>query len=403
MRRLAKILLPLLFLAIAVAGAAYLRATRVEPRKTAAREQRVPVEVLEIRQTDEQVVITAQGTVVAAQLVQLMPEVSGKIVAVSEQLVPGGMLRAGEAVVHIDPRDYQVRVASQQEALAGARLRLQEERARQRVAEQEWALLEGALPDDQANRELALRIPQIEQAESALAAAQGALAGAQLDLERCTLTAPFDAVVISENVDPGQVVNPQTQAATLVGTDHYWVQAALPVEDLTWMDVPGSAGEGGSSARVIHSAGAVQISREGRVQRLLGDVDPAGRLARLLVVIDDPLGLEDGEGGAALPLLLGSYVTVEIAGHTLEDVVVVPRKALREVKTGGGTGTREGLWIMDANDRLAIRVAEVVWRSETTVLTRNGFADGERIVTSILSTPIEGLKLTVVPATATGG
>ncbi len=392
-----KIELTVLLVLIGIAGWDYMMSHPVTPKRIAGQENVVPVSILEISFSDEQVVVNAQGTVTPAQQVQLTPEVSGKIIELSRQLVPGGLLEAGQAIAHIDPRDYQVRITAQQEAIARAKLLLRQERARQKVAEQEWELLDSSIPVDEENRDLALRIPQIEQATSALAAAEGALQKAELDLERCRITAPFDAVVMAENVDLGQVVNPQTRIATLVGTDYYWVQVALPVEDLVWITVPTGNSGHGSRARVIHRAGGLEISREGRVQRLLGDVDPAGRLARLLVVIEDPRGLS-GQAEPTLPLLIGSYVTVEIQGRTVTGVVRVPRKALREIESDATTGTSEGLWIMDSDDRLAIRSAEVIWRTSQTVLVQGGLASGERIVTSIISTPIAGMKLMVAPA-----
>ncbi|MCP4662608.1 MAG: hypothetical protein GY856_45005 [bacterium] len=132
------------------------------------------------------------------------------------------------------------------------------------------------------------------------------------------------------------------------------------------------------------------------MERLLGDVDPAGRMARLLIVVDDPLNLKDRHPTSNLPLLIGSYVTVEIRGRTIDQAVVIPRRALREVHVDGANGAREGIWIMDGDDRLATRVAEVVWRTEETVIVANGFVDGERLITSTIPTPIEGMKLMVV-------
>jgi RND family efflux transporter MFP subunit len=390
-----KIGLPILILVVAVASAAYMMANRITPDRLEVAEQTVPVEVTEILHTTEEVVVRAQGTVTAAQQVQLRPEVVGRIVGLSDSLVPGGRFTAGETIATIDERDYRVQLASQQEAVARARLALRQERARQAVAEEEWELLEGSIPADESNRDLALRIPQIEQAEAAIAAAEGALAKAELDLERCTITAPFNAVVIREQVDLGQLVNPQTEVATIVGTDAYWVQVSLPVEHLEWIEIPGRGGRRGSRATVIHSAGSVEISRQGRVERLLGDVEPAGRMARLLIVIDDPLNLGGRHPESGLPLLLGSYVTVEIHGRTIEDAIVIPRRALREVHVEGANGAREGLWIMNGDDRLAIREAEVVWRTEDTVMVSNGFADGERLITSTIATPIKGMRLSV--------
>ncbi len=415
--RIGKAILPLLVLAAAVAVTAFMMAHRVTPDRLEVGEKVVPVEVVEIVHTSEQVMVEAQGTVTAARQVQMRPEVSGKIVKLSPSLVPGGRFRAGETMATIDERDYRVHLAARQEAVVRARLALREEQARQAVAEEEWELLEGRIGSEGSSHDLALRIPQVEQAESMVAAAEGALAKAELDLERCTVTAPFNAMVLREQVDLGQLVGPQTEVATLVGTDAYWVQVSLPVEDLGWIEIPGHgrASSGATKATVVHRAGSVEIRRQGRVERLLGDVDPAGRMARLLIVIEDPLDPSRGiraqerpsrsQEGSDLPLLIGSYVTVEIHGRTIRDAIVVPRRALREVHVDGANGAREGLWIIDGDDRLAIREAEVVWRGEETVIVANGLSDGERLITSTLSTPVEGMKLAVAaaPGDATGG
>ena len=394
--RIKKAVLPVIILTIAVFSTSLMMANRVTPDRLEIGERVVPVEVTEIFHTTEEVVVRAQGTVTAAQQVQVRPEVAGRVVSLSSSLVPGGLLAAGETIAMIDERDYRVQLVAQKEAVARARLALRQEQARKAVAEEEWELLEASIPADQSNRDLALHLPQIEQAEAAIAAAEGALAKAELDLERCTITAPFDAVVLREQVDKGQLVTPLTEVATLVGTKAYWVQVSLPVEHLEWIDIPGRGGDLGSTATVVHKAGSVKISRVGRVERLLGDVDPGGRMARLMIVVDDPLNLKGRHPGSDLPLLIGSYVTVEIRGRTIDNAIVVPRRALREVHLEGADGARQGLWILDGDDRLSTHEAEVIWRNEETVIVSNGFADGERLITSAISTPIEGMKLSVV-------
>ncbi len=398
--RAGKVLLPILILGAAVAGIALMMANPVTPDRLEVSELLVPVEVTEIVHTSEQVVVEAQGTVTAAQQVQVRPEVAGRIVKLSPSLVPGGRFAAGETIATVDDRDYRAQLAARQEAVIRAQVALRQERASQAVAEEEWQRLEASISggeanpvSDEADRDLVLRIPQIEQAEAAVAAAEGALAKAELDLERCTVTAPFAALVLREQVDLGQVVNPQTEVATLAGTDAYWVQVSLPLAHLAWIEVPGRGARLGSPATVVQRAGSVEIRRQGRIERLLGDVDPAGRMARLLIVIDDPLNLRHRQEGSDLPLLIGSYVTVEIHGRTIQDAIVIPRRALREVHMEGENGAREGLWIMNGDDRLAIRETEVVWRTEKTVIVADGLGDGERLITSALATPIEGMKL----------
>ena len=212
-----RILLVILILLIGISATVYMITHKIKPERAPAEEQVVPVAVTPIEHTTEQVKVTAQGTVTPARQVQVRPEVTGRIVEMSARLIPGGYFPKGATMARIDARDYEARLAAQRDMVAQATLRLEQERARQSVARQEWELLEDSIPPDQANRDLALRIPQIESAEASLAAAQSALAKAEVDLERCTLTAPFNAQVIRENVDQGQVVNPQTEVAMLAG------------------------------------------------------------------------------------------------------------------------------------------------------------------------------------------
>ena len=401
--RFGKAVLPILILVVAFAGTAFMMAHRVTPDRLEVAEQVVPVEVVEIASTREQVTVVAQGTVTAARQVRVRPEVAGRIVELSPSLVPGGRFAVGETIAVIDDRDYRIQLVVQREAVARARLALRQELARQGVAAEEWRRLEDSVESDEADRDLALRVPQVERAEAAVAAAEGALAKAELDLERSTVTAPFNAVVLREQVDLGQLVDPRTEIATVVGTDAYWVQVSLPVEDLAWIERPDRGGRRGSPATVVHHAGSVEIRRQGRVERLLSDVDPAGRMARLLVVIDDPLNLRSGSDPSELPLLIGSYVTVEIEGQAIDDAIVIPRRALREVQAGGADGTRPGVWMLDGDDRLAVRAVDVIWRTEETVVVAGGLDDGERVITSALATPIEGMKLTVAMADGVGG
>jgi RND family efflux transporter MFP subunit len=389
---LLRAIIALVILALGVGGFVYMKMNPITPDRAPTEELVVPVTVSELQHSTEQVRVTAQGTVTPARQVQVRPEVSGRIVEMSSKLMPGGTFPKGAVLARIDARDYEARLAAQRDQVAQATLRLEQERARQSVARQEWELLEDSIPADQANRDLALRIPQIESAFASLAAARSGLAKAELDLERCTLTAPFNAQVLRENVDPGQVVNPQTEVAMLAGTDQYWVQVSVPVEYLSWIEIPASGGDG-SPVTIIQKTGAGDITRQGQVIRLLGDLDPAGRLARLLVSIDDPLNRRSNNG--QLPLLIGSYVTVEILGRTMENVMVIPRSAIRDLDGASALngGNREGIWLMNGEDRLDIVPVEVAWRTLDTVYIRNGLEDGARLVISNIPTPAQGMKL----------
>ena len=156
---------------------------------------------------------------------------------------------------------------------------------------------------------------------------------------------------------------------------------------MTQIRIPQAEGEKGSYARIVNDLGkGVKIIREGRVERLMGDLDTVGRLARLLVSIKDPLNMFAEKNKNKIPLLIGAYVNVEIEGETISEAVEIPRSAIHE---------ENKVWIMDVNDLLEIRQVQVAWRLKDTVLIKNGIEEGERIVLSRIYPPVSGTKLRI--------
>jgi RND family efflux transporter MFP subunit len=332
----------------------------------------------------ERIHVVAMGTVIPAREVVLRPEVDGRIVEQNPKLVPGGHVAEGEVLIRIDPREYELAVEEQKAAVSSAEFELKVETGRQTIAEHEWELLERDIRWTKAGRELALRKPHMVNATVAVEAARSGLARAQLELERTIIRAPFNAIVQYEAVDVGQMVSGQTELATLVGTDRFWVRASVPVDRLRWIRFPAPDVPEGSRVRIVQDAGLAEpIERAGSVFGLLGDLEPQGRLARVLVTVDDPLSLV-ADSGADLPLLVGAYVRVEVEGPEVEEVIAVSRNALRE----GGR-----VWIIDDQDRLLIRDVDIAWRHQDRVLVRSGLAEGERVIISPLSTPVPGMAL----------
>ncbi len=343
------------------------------------------VRVMAARPVTERVWVTAMGAVIPARAVVLQPRVTGNIVGLSPKLIPGGFFKQGELICRIDPRDYEIAVTQQKAAVERARFQLKQEQGRSVVARREWKLLEKDVEKNPAGRALALREPHLANAKEALAAAESGLKLARLNLERARIVAPFNVLVLTESVDLGQLVTPQTLIAKLVGTDECWVQAAVPLDRLRRIALPDKDSLGAAVKVRLETAGGGS-EYAGRVLRLLGDLDPVGRMARLLVVVDDPFGRKAGAGAGAkkVPLLLGTYVRVEIDAGEMAGVYVIPRTALRE----GGR-----VWLLDDKDQLVVREVAVVWRRPETVLIGKGLQPGDRVIVSSLATPVPGMKL----------
>lgn len=354
----------------------------------------VLVETAAITASTRTTVVRGYGNVGPAREVTLQPQVSGRVLEVNPELVPGGRVAEGALLVRIESSDYDLQVAQARTQVETARQNLELEKGRRAIAEREWGSLSAERRDkaDASARGRALRDPQIRQADASLDAAQATLRQARLNVSRTRIEAPFNAMVQTESLEVGQVVGPATAAAKLVGIDTYWIVVNVPVAELQWLTASGAraqapAVEGAPSAIAAEGARATVrvdtghgiIEREGHVARLLGELDPLGRQARLVVAVDDPLGLKNG----ATPLLLGSYVEVEIEGRPLDNVVEVPRLALHE---------GDKAYVFN-NGELEVRDLTVLRRLRDVVLVSEGLGAGDLLITSRLATPIPGMKL----------
>ena len=364
-------------LVAAAAVAFVLVATKEEPPRAEKPLEGTLVEVIQINTSRHDVELRAKGTVVPAMEIVLQPELDGRVIWQSSELVAGGRFKADQPILRIDPRDYQLAVESHRSQVNRAKLDLSIEARRGEVAKREWSSF-GEMDVSDEQRALAQREPQLEASRLALEAAQSSLKKARLDLTRTTLRAPFNAMVVTESVDRGQLINPQTSVARLVGTDNYHVQVSVPVSSLRTARVR-TADEPGSKAKILQQVGQETIERPGEVIRQLPDLGPGGAMARLLLNIENPLG-QRGD----LPLLLGSFVDVAIGAQPIDNAIRLPRVALRNGRN---------VYVMNDENLLEIREVQIAWTQPDAVLVTGGLGPNERVITSRISTPVPNMLL----------
>ena len=394
-RSAVRILAPLLVLAIGVTAMVALIKSRPQAIKKPAVKVLPLVEISSVVEVDsQQVTVQGMGTVRPARVLILQPEVMGRVVSHHDQLVAGGRLKEGEELLRIDDREYTLIAEQQRAQVARAKLELQIEQGRKAIAQREWdAMKSSIVSTDDAGRSLALREPHLRAARSGVQSARSALDRSLLQVERTVLTAPFNAYVREEGIEVGQFVGLQSRLATLVGTDSVWVEVSLPVDKLSWISLPDAGGREGSVAWVEHDVGkGAPVRRQGRVLRLLEELDPRGRMARVLVEVQDPFG---GVEADQFPLLVGAYVSVSIEGRSLSKVMAIPRVALHG---------DDHVWVVDENDQLVRQVVTVAWRERDRLFVSEGLRAGDRLVTSPVASPVQGtlVRVLIPENTATG-
>ena len=384
LRLLGRILMPLAVLAAGVVISIWLFETSPKLRAQPRSHNRTLVTVKSVEYAPRQTLVSGMGSVAAAQSVELKPQVGGKIIELSKDMSPGTFFAKGSLLFKIDPAEYLLSVRQLSADVAKAESEIALEQGNQLIAQKEYKLLGQKLTERE--KTLILRQPQLKGLQASLDAAQAKLDLARLDLNHTQVKAPFNAVVQSSDAHLGALADQSTQLATLVGTDAYWVKVSVPVSQLRFIKLPNQNGEKGSEALVYNSAAWGEAAfRKGRVIRLEPKLEEQGRMARLLIQVDDPLCIKPEN--AKLPsMLIDSYVRVAIKGKTIESAALVERKYIRN---------GSNVWIMNQKGNLEIRQVKTAFRSEKDFYVTGGIEPGEKLVLTDLSTPVSGMELCI--------
>jgi len=370
--------LPIVLLAFGAAMAVLFLSTRPSAGR-GAKSVAAPllVQTVDVAPQTQAMIVEVMGTVVASREIDLNARVSGQVASLAPGFVPGGLLKAGETALTLDDADYALAARQAENALATAQADLDLEMGQQRVAQAQLQML--SKDDPEAGGEeagLALRQPQLAQARAAVDDAAADLEQARLNLARTRVAAPFNALVTARSVAEGSEVTTSLSLGTLVGVDEYWVEAAVPVDQLRHIAFNAKGGHG-SPVEVIGRSSATPHA--GYVLRNVGELVESSRMARVLISVPDPLGLKTG----GQPLVLNEYVTAKITGPSVEGVYILPRSALRE----GGS-----VWVAKGST-LDIRPVTVGWSDADKVYITAGLEPGLKVVTSSIASPVQGMNL----------
>ena len=383
-RGLLQALLAIVIVGVGIAGAVIFIKLKKPPERKQQGVQAPLVEVVQLRSEDIRMTVQGYGTVNPKVQVDIIPEVAGKVVHIHPELIVGGLIRANEAILRIDPRDYKLAVRQAEAAVADASVQLETQQAEAEVARTEWNQLH---PDTEPTSSLVLREPQIRKAKAMLDSSEAQLATAKLKLERTSVSLPFDALITTENVDLGQYVVMGQSLAKAYGTGSVEIEVPLKDGELAWFDVfensifsngdPDSVK--GTPAEVRAAFAGAEHTWKGYVVRTTGQVDRTSRMISIVVEVPEPFKVIDGRP----PLLPGIFAEVLIQGNTLDNAVAVPRDAIRE-------GNQ--VWLVNGN-RLRIRPLKIVRVDKNFAYVASDVLNDANVVTSSLDAVVDGMEV----------
>ncbi len=409
MKRLLQFLLPVLILAVGIGVFQYLKQTRPERPVAEIRERvwRVDAETVEPRRLAPS--LELYGSVQTPNLLRAAASAPARVARVLVR--EGDRVESGQLLVELDPRDFSLRLAQAQAQLDELKAQLESERTRHRsdlaALEHERKLLAiaedgvqrasqltrqrvGSQTDlDLAEQEMARQALSVSNREMSIAdfpareraltsrldSASARFEEIALELERGRVMAPYDAIIATVSVTPGDQVRKDDVLLTLYAIDSLEIRARIPApfqSELT------------EALDTLGQLPAIAIVGDRRLplslDRLAGEASASG--------ID---GLFDVEDEAGL-LRAGQMVSLRLERPPRDDVVPAPFGAvyggdrvykLVEGRMTGVPVRTLGSWFTETGE-------------ERLLVQASGLATGDRLIVTHMPNAIDGLRVETV-------
>lgn len=374
-KKMHSFILPIIIIIGAVGASALLVMAKPEPEKKAAVEIARFIRVIEAHQKQVVLSVETQGSVEAKQAIDLIPQVSGQVVYVSDKFVDGGIFKKGEVILRIDPRDYQYAVTTAQARVAESQQFLEKEQAEADLAKAEWKILGQGEASD-----LTLRKPQLADAEAKVKAAEASLSVAELSLERTEIRAPFKGLLNSKNVDLGQFITMGTILGKLYSIDVVEIRLPMSSKDLSQFDIKGlKTGLAQFDVTLTGRFADQDYHWKGKIVRSEGLIDPKTRIMYVVAQLrgDQLMSLE-----GSIPISIGQFVSANIEGRHFDGVYKLPREVLRQ---------GDQILVVDKDNKLRSRKVKVVESNRDFVVISDGLKEGDIVSQSQLGMEVDGL------------
>lgn len=276
----------------------------------------VYVSVAKLKPQDHFVEVRGTGSVVLRNSIDLVLQLSGRVVWVSETFRKGGSFEAGQNLLRIDPKDFELAVAQAEADLLAAESNYLLVKAESEAAIANYAILHG----EKDVPPLVAKTPQVEQAKAQIAAASAREQIALLDLMRTDFSLPFDGRVVDSQAEVGQFLNQGQKFGEVF--DVASIEALVPISPRDLLSLKPAIGR-----RASLSLGDFQL--QATIARVSPTLDERTRFAQIYLALDN-----------ATDVYPGSFFNVVVEGPRLENTILLPEAAEQ---------INESVWVVSDN------------------------------------------------------
>ena len=325
--------------------------------------QATSVEILEVQQSSISDQIRSFGTIRSQAIVDLNPQVSNRVTEIYADL--GDSVRTGDRLAKI--YELPFRDAYEQAQAQYRQSRVAFIRDSTQYKRQEQLFESGAI----SNLEFDQAQATYNSARAQLEASKASLTNTREDLENTVLRSPVNGVILSREIDEGDIATTGTVAFTIANLVGYETRLFLPMQDWNAVSV-------GLPVELQLSNSRQSIAR-GVISRISPQLNPETGLGEVVISLVEVTPM------VRQGVLAESRITLE----TRENTVVIPRASMIEnVET----------YIEPETNTVELRrnYSVYVTQGDTVAVRQNltlGLEQGERV--EILEGLAEGQKIIV--------
>ncbi len=389
MQFLLRVLIPIVILVAGWIGYKQLSVPEEKGKRAAPEGRVLKTQVHELRRHDFETSVKTQGVVRALNEATLTADVGGKVQTIAPGLEDGAFFKQDDVLLRLEPDDFEADVATAEAQLARASALFSQEEAKANQARLNWE----DLGYEEEPNELVLRLPQLREAEANVKAATAALDRARRDLERASVRAPFNGRVLMRTVSVGQSVSPGTPLASIYTTDYAEVRLPIAATELAFLTIPESRDESPVDVELRDSLNEESETEwHGEIVGTEGALDMESRELFAIARIADPFSLALKPDERRPPLRIGQPVGAIIKGKILENVMVVPRSAVRQL---------DRIYLVDEKEMILTRHEIVpIWSDKEILVIRDAeIPDGALLATTRLAYAPNITRVEILPPT----
>lgn len=372
MNKIRKIFFPSLIILVGILIMVFMSMLRENPGVKVREQTSRTVRVKKVSSWSGKMEVSASGILNPADTVNIMPQVGGKLIYVSENVRNGSFVKKGEVLFSIAPREYELRVDAAKAQVAQAETALQTELEKAGIAKKEWKLYNSENPEAEPGAFL-LREPQIRNSEIAVESARASLEVAELNLKRTIIRAPFDGFVAERFMSRGQIVSPGVNLARIISLESE-IAAGVKLEDSKWLPNLNSE-KNEISAEIFFPESEMKM--KGKVRRAEPVLDDRSKMVNYVVELDNK---------KEKPVKYGSYARIILEGVSVSDVYRIKASLLDD----------ENRVYLAKEGKLDIKKVEVMRVDKDTAYVVDGITAGDMLVTDNVHTAIPGIGLEVL-------